>query len=1029
MNLTALALDNKQFTLMAIFALVVSGLLAFKDISRAQDPGFKIRTAQVVTMLPGASPERVELLVTDKLEKAIREMPELDSVVSESKAGISIIQVNIRDSYSELRPVWDSLRRKIDAVQADLPDEALSSEVNDDFGDVFGIVVSLVAEGFSYAESYDVAEDVRDELLRLPLVAKVDIYGAQEERILIEFNNSRLADLGLSATHVAQFLSSKNIISSGGNITSRDEVIAVEPSGNIESLQALRETYIPIPGSKGVLPLGEIAAVYRDYVDPPRSLVHSSGKPALSLAISMREGGNIVELGNQVKVRLNDLQEAYPWGYTFELVAFQPYLVTETIRSFVSNLAQAVLVVSFTMLLSLGLRTGLIVATLIPVTILGSLAIMFWLDIGLNQVSLAALMIALGMLVDNSIVMAESTLARLKLGQTAYQAALKSADELKIPLLTSSLTTAAAFLPIYLAESTTGEYTAPIFMVVSIALLLSWFLAITMIPLLCTLFLKLKHPSLEDHKLANSTVLDHLEGHYASFLNVLLRNRGKTLGLVVLAFVLAMMGFKAVPNIFFPPSEDPTFKIEIELPMGTPIAKTRRVVIGIEKHLQSLKATQQRPGIVNWATFIGNGGPRYVLSHNAKSASPNYAFFMLNTSDGAVIDSLIVDIDEYLFEHYPDIVFSVKKLSTGAAINHPIEVRLSGGNKDYLLRLSQQLKSQLVSMPGVKGVGDDWGRQTKKFIVQVDEAKAQHLGITNSDVAQSLQSSLNGVQVAQYREGDKIIPIVLKSETIEQNGTLVPTSINVFSQNAQISVPLTQVTDVDLVWESASIRRRDGINTISVYADLDRGYTATQINDALIPWLTEQSALWPIDYRWELGGEAETSGKANQSISDKLPVAALIILLLLMGQFNSVKKTGIILLTIPLGVIGVVIGLLLANSYMGFMTLLGIISLAGIVINNAIVLIDRIQIEQTENQLPLELAIPAAAKGRMRPILLTTATTVLGMIPLWLGGGAMWEPMAISIIFGLLGATVLTLGIVPVLYAVFFNVPQEKISA
>jgi multidrug efflux pump subunit AcrB len=995
------------------------GVQSFKSISRAQDPGFKIRTAQVSTRLPGANPARVEMLVTDKLEKAIQEMPELDSIVSQSKVGISIVTVNIKDSYKDLRPIWDKLRRKVDAAQDDLPDEAMPSEVNDDFGDVFGIVVSLIAEGFDYADTKRVADQVRDELLRQSLVAKVDIHGAQEERIVIEYNNSRLTELGMSPSYISQFLGSKNIILSGGDVVTDKEIIAVEPSGDIESVQALRETYIPVPNGPGVLPLGDIAAIYRDYKDPPRSIVHTNGKPALNLAISMIEGGNVVELGKSVKSVLSNLQEEYPWGYTFEIVAFQPYLVTQTINSFVSNLFQAIAVVSVTMLLTLGLRTGMVVATLIPVTILGTLAAMSMFDIGLDQVSLAALMISLGMLVDNSIVMAESIVKRIEAGIDAFTAAMESATELKIPLLTSSLTTSAAFLPIFLAESTTGEYTAPIFKVVTLSLLISWFLSITMIPLFGYMFLRGADKSRA--KSEPTPFFSRVEKTYSTALDVMLSNRAVTLTSVVAVFILSLGGFRFIPNIFFPPSEDPTFKIELELPVGTPIARTEKIVSEIEVFLATLKTTDERPGISNWSVFIGNGGPRYVLSHTAKSASPNYAFFMLNTDTSEAVDPLIVKIDEHIFENFPDASFSVKKLSSGAPVHHPIEVRVSGTDGDTLRSLSADIKNQLKKMAGVKGISDDWGRQTKKLAVTVDEAKAQTLGVSNSDIARALKSSLNGVQAADYREGDKIIPIILKAESVNAGGAYLPTSLNVFSQSTQSSVPVSQVTDINLGWESAIIYRRDRYKTLSVFADLEEGITASDINAQLGPWMEELSRDWDRDYSWTFGGEAETSGKANESIGEKLSIAAMIILLLLMFQFNCYRKTLIILLTIPLGLIGVVVGLLIGQSYMGFMTLLGIISLAGIVINNAIVLIDRIQIERDDAKLPLRQAIQMAAGRRLRPILLTTATTVLGMIPLWLGGGAMWEPMAISIIFGLLGATILTLGVVPVLYAVFFN--------
>lgn len=1016
MNLTAFALDKKQFTLLAIVAVFLAGLVSYTVIPQAQDPGFPIRTAQVITNFPGASPKRVEELVTDLLEKAIQEMPELDSVLSQSKTGVSIITVNIKDSYKNLRPVWDNLRRKVDGVQNNLPADAVASVVNDEFGDVFGIVISLVADGFSYAELKEVADEVRDEFLRLPLVSKVDIFGTQQEQIFVEYDNSQLNELGLSPNYLADFLANKNIILSGGEFRTEQEIINIEPSGNLESVKALRRTYVPLPGSAEVLPLGNIARIYRDYQDPPKSLVHSNGQEALTLAVAMIEGGNIVQLGEQAKVLLNQLQEVYPWGVSFDVVAFQSELVKKTVSTFISNLLQAIFVVSAVMLLTLGLRTGLIVASLIPVTIATSVAVMYKLDIGLDQVSLAALMIALGMLVDNSIVMAESIMTRMEEGEASRKAALGAADELKVPLLISSLTTAAAFLPIYLAESTTGEYTAPIFEVVTITLFASWLFSLTMIPLLCVLFLKIKSKPAEQQ----DGLMRRIEIRYGNWLGALLRYRFSSVLVIVGVFAFAIYSFRYIPVIFFPPSEDPTFKLEVTLPIGTPIARTEAVVNDIETYLDTLRVGDEADGLISWNVFIGNGGPRYVLSHTAEPASPNYAFFILNTNTGVVIDELISKLDKRLFEYYPDANYSIKKLSNGAAISNPIEVRVSGQNQEKLFALASTIKQKMAEIKGVKGISDNWGRQTKKLFVDIDEAQAQRLGINNADVARTLQASTSGLKISDYRDGEDIIPILMKAKTHRQHELELPTSVNILTADRQ-SHPMGQIVNTALIWQPAVIYRRDRMKTISVVSSLEPGITAAEVNRQLVPWLTEQQTNWPTGYRWELGGEAETSGQANASIFEQLPIAVVGIILLLMGQFNCIRKTSIILLTIPLGLIGVAFGLHVAGSYMGFMTLLGIISLAGIVINNAIVLIDRIQIEQNQGLQAYD-AIRAAGQKRLRPILLTTMTTVVGMIPLWMGGGVMWEPMAVAIIFGLMGATVLTLGVVPVLYAIMFRV-------
>ncbi|PSW21417.1 AcrB/AcrD/AcrF family protein [Photobacterium sanctipauli] len=1030
MNMTALALHKKQLMGLIVLAAILLGISSFLSIPQAQDPGFPIRTAQVITPFPGASPEHVEELVTDKLEKAIQEMPELESVNSISKYGVSIITVDIQDRYKDLRPIWDSLRRKVDGVQNELPAAAGQSSVNDEYGDVFGIVLSVVANDHSYDELKTIADQVRDEFLRLPLVGKVDIYGAQQERIYIEYENTHLQDLGLSPNYLAQFLANKNVILSGGEWQTEHEVMSIEPSGNLESVEALQRTYVPLPNSTEVLPLGNIANIYRGYEYPPQSMVTTNGDNSLTLAIAMIDGGNIVKLGEQVENLMAQLNQNYPWGVDFEIIAYQPERVENTVDSFVNNLLQAIAVVSGVMLITLGLRTGLIVASLIPVTIAATIAIMYWLGIGLDQVSLAALMIALGMLVDNSIVMAESIMTRMQRGQKAYSAAIESANELKLSLLTSSLTTSAAFLPIFLAESTTGEYTAPLFKVVSITLLASWFFSLTMIPLLCVLFLKIKqgkHEDTESEKQgsAQSDKQQKAERAYGRFLSTILHYRYPSMAAVLVVFSVAIYSFRFIPVIFFPPSEDPTFKLEIELPVGSPISKTQAITQEIDSYLETLKpSADNEEGLTNWAAFIGNGGPRYVLSHTTKPASPNYAVFILNTTSGEVVDKMMAKIDQHVFAHFPDVVHSTRKIENGAAIKNPIEVRIMGESVEQLYALSDSVKQKLASINGVRAINDDWGNKTKNLFVNIDEAQAQRLGINNADIAQVIQASTTGIQISEYRENEDIIPIMLKASSQQYNGNDLPTSMNVLTHDLN-SVPLGQVAQANLEWQPALIPRRDRMKTITVSASLAPDLTAAEVNQALRPWLAQAQQQWPNGYRWELGGVAESSGTANKSIFEKLPVAGVIILVLLMAQFNCIRKTTIILMTIPLGLIGVAFGLHVAQSYIGFMTLLGIISLAGIVINNAIVLIDRIDIEKQLGHSHYD-AIVVAAKQRMRPILLTTATTVVGMIPLWLGGGVMWEPMAIAIIFGLLGATVLTLGVVPVLYAILFRVRAES---
>ena len=1023
MSITRTAIERSRVTLVVLIFVAVAGVQSFFSLPQSEDPGFIIRTAVVQTIFPGASPERVEQLVTDKLEKAIQEIPELDFVQSQSKTGASLIWVNVNDKYTDLRPIWDNLRRKVDRARSELPENVIGPKVNDEFGDTFGIILTITGDGFSYAEIKEIADEVRDELLLLPDVAKVDIYGAQEERIFVEYSNATLSSYGLSPLQLQSILEARNILIPGGSIVTEYEKIVLEPSGNFQSLEDLRRTVIQLPGSDAIVYLENLADVRRGYVDPPSSIARSAEGPCLALAVSMREGGNIVELGEQVRPRMRELLGYYPIGVEFDFVQFQPDVVSGLVDGFVVNLYQAIGIVTVVMLLFLGLRTGLVVATLIPMAMLTTLMMMTFFGIGLDQMSIASLIIALGMLVDNAIVMSESIMVSMAEGKDNKNAAIDSARELQVPLLTSTLTTAAAFLPIYLAESSVGEYTAPLFKVVSLTLLASWLLSLTMIPMLCARFLKVK-------KQQEDNFDSRFYRTYRDVLLMGLKNRGVALAGVALIFVIAMVGFGLVPNIFFPPNDRATFTLEIDLPVGTPIERTAMVVESFETYLRDtfLVKNEGEEGLINWVAFVGNGGPKFALGYNPGLQSPESGIFLLNATSRPHVDAMIPQMEEFANNSFPDLKATIRPLSNGPPAWPPVEVRISGRDSDVLFDLVEKVKNKMYEIPGTKIIDDDWGPRAKKLVVDVDEVRARLSGVTNQDVAISLQTFFDGFETTDYREGDKLIPVTLRSVAAERDDIDKIETINVYSQATGMSVPLKQVADVRIAWEPARVKRRDRLRTVAVSCGHEPWMTAADVNAELVPWLEEEKKSWGPGYSYELGGVLESSGDANRSIGEKLPIAGLIIVLLLVGQFNSFRRPLIILITIPLGLIGVVIGLLLARSYFGFMTLLGIISLAGIVINNAIVLLDRIRIEIEDNGLAPPQAIIESAQRRLRPILLTTMTTVFGLIPLWLGGGAMWEPMAIAIIFGLIFATALTLGVVPILYSLFFGVSFREVQ-
>lgn len=1016
MNLTKLAITNNRTSIVLLIVILFSGISAYQNMPKDYDPGFILRTAQVITYFPGASPARVESLVSDKIEKAIQEIPELDFVKSESRTGISIVSANIKERYKKMRPIWDNLRRKIQSIETKLPSEAQRPVINDEFGDVFGIVIGVTAENFSYRELKQITDDVKDELLTLVEVGKVDIFGEQDERVFIEYNNARLSELGLSPSQLSEQLASRNIVIPGGSIDLEDEKISLEPTGNFESIQEIAKTIIQIPGSDQVLYLNELASVRRGYVDPVSSKLNVSGQRGLTIAVSMREGGNNLLLGTQVKDTISRLTGIYPIGVEFSFLSFLPQEVDEKVDDFVSNLLQAVVIVTLVMLFFLGLRTGLIVAALIPASMVFGILIMSVFNISIDQISLAALIIALGMLVDNGIVMSENIMVQMAEGKQPIDAAIDSANELKFPLLTSSLTTSAAFLPIFLAESSTGEYTASLFKVVTITLLCSWVLSLTIIPLLCVHFLKVKA--------VKQNFSSNFYQNYRKVLALLLHNQWKTIVATLFLLVISILALQLIPKLFFPPSDRDYFKVELELPVGTRIAATERVAQQMEEFIaKELVANEQRKaGVTSWVTYIGSGGPRFLLTHNPKPTSSNYSLMVINVTSYKIIENLMQRMESYAFNQFPELLIKLRKIENGSPISNPVEVRIKGKETNQLFTIVDQVKEKMASINGLKAVSDNWGMPIKKLQIEINQTRARRAGVSSKDIAISLQTGLSGLELTQYRESDDVIPVIMRTIENDRKNLSKLESLSVYSQASGVSVPLKQVADINVVWEPAVILRRDRARTVTVGAQIDSTTTASEAFFELRKWLDREKKNWPFGYGYEFGGEAESSQKANRSISDKLPIAVFIIVLLLVAQFNSIRKSAIVLSTIPLGIIGVVFGLLAGQSFFGFMTLLGIISLAGIVINNAIVLLEKIKDELKVKPSEQSEAIIKASQKRVRPILLTTATTVLGLIPLYLGGGEMWEPMAIAIIGGLLFSTLLTLGVVPVLYALAYKI-------
>ncbi|MEM8930366.1 MAG: efflux RND transporter permease subunit [Acidobacteriota bacterium] len=1051
MSLTRWALDNRTATVVFLALLTLAGSLSYGRLPRAEDPGFVVRVAVVTTFFPGASPEQVELLVTDPIEAALEDIQTIDYVLSESRTGTSVIEVAVLESLSPqaVEEAFDEIRETVSDARPLLPAEAMVPRVDDDFGDVFGTVVALTGDGFDLVELERVAERIRSVLLGLQDVARIEIQGTQPQRLFIEVDPTRLDALGLSTVALGDILRARNIIQPGGDVRTERERLPLAVSGSFDSVEALERMRFRLPSGEMVA-LADVAAVRRGTEDPPRLGVRYNGHDAVTLAIAMRDDGKITRLGPEVLDALDRMRDELPIGIESHLVAYQTSYVEKSVENFVASLAQGVGIVLLVTLLALGLRTGLVVAAILPLTMVGSLVLMEVFGISMNKMSLAALIIALGLLVDSAIVMAESIQVSIREGRPPVEAAIESATELRLPLLVSSLTTAAALLPTYLAESTTGEYTSAIFEVVTIALLLAWVLSLTMTPLLSVLVNRRDDGTADDGTADDGTADGGGESvydggfyrRYRSALLALVRRRWLALAGFVALFAVSLWGFRYVPQLFFPRKEQTTFQVQLELPYSAPFQRTVEVVDDLERFLSEelmaeLAADEDRTwrpnenrrfarhGVVNWASFLGNGAPRFLLGYNPEQPRPNYAFLIANSSDYDAQDTIIERVEGYITERFPDVQARVEKMRNGPPLDYPVEIRLSGDDPAILVDLARDLQRRLRELPGTVLVGDDWDTYNKTLRVEVDDARARRAGVTERDVARSLATLTDGVVLTEYREGNDLIPVVLRSRAARADRVDQLRALSVAKPTGE-RVPLDQVAELAVDFEPSKILRRDRQRTLTVQAAIDpradRSVTPFSVVAAVVPILDEAAATWPLGYRYELGGEVESSGDAQASIQAKQPIALLAILSLLVLQFNSLRGPVIVLATLPFTLIGVVGGLVLTQKPFGFMALLGVIALFGVVINNAVVLLDRIETEMRRYGRSRGAAVLEASQRRLRPILLTTATTVGGLVPLWLTGGPMFSPMAVALLFGLVASTLLTLGLVPVLYGILYRV-------
>ncbi len=1026
MNLTGLALKFNRVTIIALIVIIVLGLLEYRNLSRDSMPPFVVRAARVITQFPGASPERVESLITDKVEKVLQEIPELKTITSTSRTGISIVTIVVRDDISKrnLQSIWDLARRQVDGIRNDLPSGIFGPTVEDkDIGVVYGIIVGLEADGYEYSEIKAYADDLRDDLIALDDAAKVIIGGTVEERVYVEYNDAKLAQLGITSSQLQSIISASNIIIPSGEVNLEEETLILESSGNFESVEVIQNLIIPLGSSGETIRLGDLTTVRRGYVSPKESIVRINGKQALALYISLKKGANLIELGQEIDELIQWYNESkLPLGIEAIRIASQDREVEKKLDVFVGNLIQSVIIVLLVVLVILGWRAGIVIASLIPGTIVLTFLLMGLFDVGLNQVTLASLIMALGLLVDNGIVMVESLLEKLQEGQSQFQAAVNSAKEFMTPLLISSLTTCAAFLSFYLADGAMGEMMGNIFLVITMALLSSWLFAFTIIPLFATSFLKV-NPEAEEM----TTIFDRLRGTYNRFLNWALGKPAMTIAAIVLLFILSVLGFNFVPNIFMPPSDRNLVIVDVNFPAGTKIETSDLQIALIERYLRDSLQVKEEPaeGIVNWSSYIGKGPEAYDLGYFAGEANPAYAHMLLNTTSDAANDIVIDRLGDFAKRNIHDASVKISRLVGAGGAEVPVEIRISGEDPDELFTIAQRIKTRLWQTPGLTNVKDSWGPRSKKLYVDINDHKLARSGLTNQDVASSLLTSLSGYEVGEFRDVENSIPIIMKQEGSENLAYAELQNLNVFSQTQGTSVPLSQLAEIEIPWQYSKILKRNLKLNLTIQANLESGYLASQVmENSIRPMMQAEAENWQHGYAYEFGGDAEGSNDAMGAVMLNLPLSFFIIIILLVIQFNSVRKAGIILMTIPLAMVGVTGGLLVANSFFSFTAFLGVISLAGIIVNDAIVLVDKIGTELEAGKGLME-SIKKAANDRFSPILLTTLTTSCGMIPLWTGGGELWSPMAITIIFGLLFATIILLIFVPVVYKLLFNITLE----
>ncbi len=1015
MNLSELAFGWRKLVLLLLVIFLIHGAYSFFTLPAREDPQITIRDAVVTTSFPGMSPDRVEALITKKLEQEIRRIPEVEEVSSSSITGRSIIHVTIQDRFTNLSQIWQNLRNKVAEAQSALPDGTAPSEVNDEFGDVAVITAALTGPDFPMSAKFDIAKHVRDVMYTVPGTKKVDLLGAWGERIYLEISNARLARLGIAPTQLMSILQEQNIIQPGGTVDTGAKSFIIEPTGNFDTFSQIGDTLIPIGDGDDAVTLSDIVDIRSGYVDPPGQKSFFNGEPAIIFAISMLPGNNVLEYAPRARAKLREIEGTLPIGVSLGIATYQADQVAQTVYGVSTSVVQTLLIVMVVVVLFLGFRTGMIVGSIVPFVMLTTLSFMNMFGLELERMSLATLIIALGLLVDNGIVIAEDFKRRLEEGASREVALRECGGELGVPLLISSLTTVLVFLPLMLAEHVAGEYTRSISLVILIALLVSWVLALTVTPTLCHAFLRIG-PRGAGAEGDSAGGIARLQGPYRVFLRWSLRHRWLFMAVTVLLLVASTQIMGLVPKQFFPDSDRSQVLVYTELPAGTSSRTTER---RMRDAFAFLDQPDRFPHVTSYLGHVGYGGPRFVLSLSPGDPAPNTGFIVLNVDSDANMAPTMVAVRETFAQHFPDMFVRVSRMFLGPSDSSKLEIQVKGHDADILYAKAKQIEAALRAEPGTTEIRNNWENRITKVLVRVDQKRARRAGVTSSDIATSMRAYFDGIPISDFRDDGDIVPILMRAAESERFNLDRMRSMSVYSAAQGVNVPLFQIADFEPYNEFARVERENLFRTVTVEAKSTVS-TAEALKARIDPAIQALAADLPVNHSIEYDGVITDSAEAQAALSASVPMVLGLIIVLLVAQFRSYRRVLIIVLTIPLILIGAAIGLFATGSLFGFMVTLGLYSLAGIIINNAIVLIDKIDLERQSGK-SITDAIVDACVLRLRPIIMTTITTILGLLPLILSRDPLFYGMSNAMAFGLGVGTILTLGVVPVLYAILFR--------